>query len=125
VFAANAITEESTSMKISNTIAGAALALLAAAGTHAETYDGVHALTSGNKRSDVGAQAVAATRAPDLFSDGAMSRPAARVNQRERSAVRGEAVATAHAPNQNMRRESFPNSMIPSSASAQTRQASR
>jgi hypothetical protein len=112
-------------MKTSKFIAAAALALLAAAGAHAETYNGVHSLSSGNKRSDVGAHAVAATRAPDVFADASMSRPAVRVNQRERSAVRGEGVAAAHAPNQNMRRESFPNSVIPSSASGQTRQASR
>ena len=40
-------------MKTSQIIAAATLSLLAAAGAQAETYDGVHALTSGNSRAEV------------------------------------------------------------------------
>ena len=39
-------------MKTSNILAAAALSLLAAAGAHAETYDGVQPLTSGYSRAD-------------------------------------------------------------------------
>ncbi|QFZ86299.1 alpha/beta hydrolase [Variovorax paradoxus] len=112
-------------MKTSNILAAAALSLLAAAGAaHAETYEGVHAVTSGYSRADVAPQAVAAARAGNEYSD-AVSANVAPVlaSSVDRATVRAEAVAAAHAPGQNLRRESFAGSVIPSQARSFTRQA--
>jgi hypothetical protein len=100
-------------MKNINTwLAAAALALLAATAARAETYDGVHALSSGNSRVTVSAEGVAAARAADRFSDAAASGVATVKSTRSRATVKAEAVATAHAPNQNQRREAFVNSTM-------------
>jgi len=113
-------------MKTSNILAAAALSLLAAAGAHAETYEGVQAVTSGYSRADVAPQAVAAARAGNVYGDGVSSTVApALTASADRAAIRSEAVAAAHAPGQNLRRESFPDSVVPAQAKARsfTRQA--
>ena len=108
-------------MKTSNILAAAALSLLAAAGAHAETYEGVQPLSAGYSRADVAPQAVAAARAGNEYSDAASSTVApALTASTDRATVRGEAVAAAHAPGQNLRRESFPASVIPAQAQART-----
>ncbi|MGJ7525022.1 alpha/beta hydrolase [Variovorax sp. GB1P17] len=115
-------------MKTSNILAAAALSLLAAAGAHAETYEGVHSVTSGYSRADVAPQAVAAARAGNVYGDngGAASTAtpvlAASV---DRATIRSQAVAAAHAPGQNLRPETFAGSVIPAQAKSLsfTRQA--
>ena len=115
-------------MKTSNILAAAALSLIAVAGAHAETYEGVQPLTSGYTRAEVANQAVAAAHAGNVYGDGASSTvaPVLTASTTDRAAVRNEAVAAAHAPGQNLRRETFPGSVIPSQAlgrSFTTRQA--
>ena len=100
-------------MKTSKILAAAALSLLAAAGAHAEIYDGVHALTSANSRAEVTAQAAVAARSANPYAEGYSSGVTTIASTRDRSSVREEAVAAAHAPNQNVRRESFAGSVIP------------
>ncbi len=91
----------------------AALAGTAAMAAQAEAYQGVHALTTGQDRSAVRAQAHAAARQANPWADGASSGVHAIAGQRDRAAVRAEATAAAHAPNQNLEAEAFFNSRIP------------
>jgi hypothetical protein len=101
-------------MKTSNLLAAAALSLLAVAGAHAETYDGVHAPVSANSRAQVQAEAVVAAHSDNPYADGYDAGPATIVaGGRDRATVRAEAVAHAHRPNQTTRREAFANSVIP------------
>ena len=115
-------------MKTSNILAAAALSLLAVAGAHAETYQGVLNLTSVRTRADVNAEAVVAARAANPYAEGVSSRVAPVLTaSADRSAVRAEAYAKAHAPNQNVRVESFANSIVPAqytNGSLKVRQAS-
>ena len=115
-------------MKTSNILAAAALSLLAVAGAHAETYQGVLNLTSVRTRADVNAEAVVAARSANPYAEGVSSRVAPVLTaSADRSAVRAEAYAKAHAPNQNVRVESFANSTVPAqytNGSLKVRQAS-
>ena len=82
-------------MKTSNILAAAALTLLAAAGAHAETYEGVQPLTSGYSRADVAPQAVAAARAGNAYNDSegaASTATPALTASVDRAAVRSQAV---------------------------------
>jgi hypothetical protein len=120
----NQETKKEPEMKTSNILAAAALSLLAAAGAHAETYEGVQPLTSGYSRADVAPQAVAAAREGNAYSEVASAGVApVLASATDRAAVRSEAVAAAHAPGQNLRRESFVGSVIPEQARGFTRQA--
>lgn len=110
-------------MKTSNILAAAALSLLAAAGAHAETYEGVQPVTSGYSRADVAPQAVAAAREGNAYSEAAAAGITPVAGTADRAAVRNEAVAAAHAPGQNLRREAFAGSVIPEQARSVTRQA--
>jgi hypothetical protein len=103
-------------MKTSNILAAAALSLLAVAGAHAETYEGVLKQTGTFTRADVNAQAVVAARSANPYATGATSSRVAPVLTAsvDRSTVRAEAYAKAHSPNQNVRIESFANSKVPS-----------
>lgn len=101
-------------MKTSKIIAAAALAILAAAGAQAETYQGVQAPVSANSRADVDAQAVVAARSANPYAEGASSVVAPVLTaSADRSVIRAEAVATAHEPNQNLDRKAFVNSVVP------------
>ncbi|MET0544085.1 MAG: alpha/beta hydrolase [Variovorax sp.] len=102
-------------MKTSKIIAAAALTLLAAAGAQAETYDGVHQLTSGRARADVTAEASVAARAGNVYGEGVSSRVApTQTASVDRSAVRAQAVIAAHDPTATLDRKAFVNSVIPS-----------
>lgn len=101
-------------MKTSKIIAAAALTLFAAAGAQAEIYDGVHAVVSANNRAAVNAQAEVAARSANPYADGYGNGVTTIASNRDRAAVSAEAVAAAHAPNQNVRRESFAGSQVPS-----------
>ena len=77
-----------------------ALAMLGAAGAHAETYEGVHSIASQASRADVRAEAVAAARSDNPYADGAASGPAQVIaSSTSRAAVRAEAIAAAHSDN--------------------------
>lgn len=94
----------------------ASFAALSAAGAHAEAYQGVLQIASRAPRAEVQAQAVAAAHRPDPYAEGAGASIAQAVpGVLERAAVRAQAVATAHAPNQNLKREAFVGSTVPSS----------
>ena len=87
-------------MKTSKIIAAAALSLLAAIGAQAETYDGVHSISSATSRADVKTQAVAAARSENPYAEGASSRVAPlSFSTVARAAVRSDAVVAAHSAN--------------------------
>lgn len=90
----------SNSRHSSKLLCATALALAAATGAaHAETYEGVHPLTSAESRADVAAGAVVAAHTGDPYATGAdagLIYPPVAVNSRD--AVRAEAVAAARAP---------------------------
>lgn len=85
-------------MTASKLLSAVAVALLAVAGSaHAETYEGVHQLTSAASRADVASQAVVAARSANPYATGADAGPAqVFVSSTSRAAVRAEAVAAAH-----------------------------
>ena len=100
-------------MKTSNIIAAAALSMLAAAGVRAQGYAPVQPLQATTSRADVLAGADAAARAGNVYGDVVPEPPTSRPSARDRASVRAEAVATAHAPNQNLDRRAFANSEVP------------
>ncbi|MGO4394170.1 alpha/beta hydrolase [Variovorax sp. M-6] len=104
-------------MKASKIIAAAALSLLAAAGANAETYDGVHALTSSASRSEVAGQAVAAARQGNVYADGASAGAQPFSSTASRATVRAEAVAKAHDPLASLDRRAFYRDQVPSAYS--------
>jgi hypothetical protein len=100
-------------MKASKLIAAAALSLLAVAGAQAETYEGVHPLTSGASRSDVAAQAAEAARAGNLYADGASAGVQRFESTADRAKVYAEAVAKAHDPFASLDRRAFYRDEVP------------
>jgi len=100
-----------TSSKI---IAAAAVALFAAAGAQAETYEGVQQITNSTvSRAEVKAEAVQAAKAGNVYGDVTYGANDAFVSTASRSAVRQQAVAAAHDPLQNLDRKAFVNSEVP------------
>ncbi|KQW59363.1 hypothetical protein [Variovorax sp. Root411] len=85
-------------MTASKLLSAISIALLAAAGAaHAETYEGVHQLTSAASRADVAGQAVVAAHSANPYATGADAGPArVIVSTVSRAAVRADAVAAAH-----------------------------
>ena len=85
-------------MTASKNLSAVAVALMAVAGAaHAESYDGVHQLTSAASRADVASQAVVAAHSANPYATGANAGPAqVFVSSTSRAAVRAEAVAAAH-----------------------------
>ena len=116
-------------MKTSKIIAIAALSLTAAFGAQAEEYQGVLEFTSQLSRAEVQVQAVQAARAGDVYGEVAgMGVQSVLTGGVSRAAVQAEAIATAHAPNQNLRAEAFAGSSIPSQFNSDigyTQQAAR
>ncbi|RZL87084.1 MAG: alpha/beta hydrolase [Variovorax sp.] len=100
-------------MNASKILAVTALSFLAAAGAQAETYEGVHALTSSANRSEVAAEAVAAARAGNAYSDSANSGVVAINSTADRAEVRAEAVAKAHDPFASLDRRAFYRDQVP------------
>lgn len=87
-------------MTASKLLSAISLALLAAAGAaHAESYDGVHQLTSATSRADVASQAVVAAHSANPYADGANDGPLQVSSTTSRAAIRAEAVAAAHSEN--------------------------
>ena len=87
-------------MNTRNILAAAALSLLAAAGAHAETYDGVLTVNTVASRADVDAQARATARAGDVFSEASFAgvTPALTASA-DRATVRNQAVLAARQGN--------------------------
>jgi hypothetical protein len=85
-------------MTASKLLSAISIALLAAAGAaHAETYEGVHQVTSAASRADVAGQAVVAAHSANPYATGADAGPArVIVSTTSRTAVRADAVAAAH-----------------------------
>lgn len=99
--------------RIAASALAAAFAMLGAAGAHAETYDGVHAFTSSASRNDVKAEAVAATREGNPYSDTAAEGAVAFKSTLDRSTVREQAVAAANNPLQSLDRRAFYRDEVP------------
>lgn len=102
-------------------------ALMGAAAAQAETYEGVHPLTASANRAEVQAEAVAAARSGNAYSDAAGAGSIAIASTVNRAAVRAQAVAAAHDPLLGTRRDSFYRDQLPAqygrAATAVTRQA--
>jgi len=100
-------------------VSAAALAMLGAAGAHAETYEGVQAVTSYANRADVQAEAVAAARSGNTYSDANGEGVIAIDSTLDRNAVRAQAVAAARDPLQSLldHRASFYRDQVPSAYS--------
>lgn len=84
-------------MTASKILSAVAVALMAVAGAaHAETYEGVHQLTSAASRAEVASQAVVAAHSANPYATGANAGPAqVFVSSTSRDAVRADAVAAA------------------------------
>ena len=100
-------------MNASKILAAAALSLIAAAGAQAETYQGVHPLTSGAARAEVASQGVAAAHAPDAYRDAAGAGAQAINSTADRAQVYEEAVAKAHDPFASLDRRAFYRDQVP------------
>jgi len=83
----------------SKLLSGFALAILAAAGVHAETYDGVVKVTSTQARAAVRAEGVEAARSGDRYGDAAGQGVASVASSADRASARSQAVVAAHSAN--------------------------
>lgn len=104
-------------MKTPNIIAAAVLLLLAASGAQAQGaqqgFEPVQSLRAVTSRSDVVAGADAAARGGNVYGDVVAAPLVSRPSSLDRASVRAQAVAAAHAPNQNLDRRAFVNSEVP------------
>jgi hypothetical protein len=100
-------------MKASKILTAAAFSLLAVAGAQAETYEGVHPLTSGATRAEVASEAVAAARAGNAYGDVAGAGAVAINSTADRAQVYQEAVAKAHDPFASLDRRAFYRDQVP------------
>lgn len=103
-------------MKTSNILAAALVSLLVAGSAGAQNAQGfapVQPLQAATSRAAVEAGADAAARAGNVYGDVVAQPLASRPGTRDRAATRAEAVAAAHAPNQNLDRRAFVNSEVP------------
>lgn len=99
-------------MKTSRLLAAAALSLLAVAGAHAESYQGVHQTVSAVSRADVEAEAVRTASAPNQNVTRGSRGADPFKSVADPVAVRAQAVATASAPDQNVTGGSRVNSRV-------------
>ena len=99
-------------MKTSHILAAAALSFLAAAGAHAETYQGVQAPVSAVSRADVEAEAARTASAPNqnVVRGSRGAEPFKSVA--DSKAVSQEAMRAAAAPDQNVSSGSRVNSKV-------------
>lgn len=97
----------------SKLLAAAALSVLAVAGASAETYEGVHPLTTANTRAEVQGGAVAAARGGNLFGEAASAGVETVASTTDRATVREQAVAAAHNPLQSLDRRAFYRDQVP------------
>lgn len=99
--------------RIAASVFATAFALLGAAGAHAESYDGVHAITSSASRADVKTEALAAAREGNVYSDSAAEGTVAVNSTLDRATVRAQAVAAANNPLQSLDRRAFYRDEVP------------
>ena len=83
----------------SKLLSGFALAILAAAGVQAETYDGVTKVSSTQSRAAVRAEGAVAARSGDQFSDAAGQGVASVASSVDRASVRSQGFVAAHSAN--------------------------
>ncbi|MDQ0017182.1 hypothetical protein J2W23_005595 [Variovorax boronicumulans] len=100
-------------MNTPNIIAVAALSILATVGAHAQGFEPVQPLKIGGGRVQLAAEGAAAARGGNVYGDVVASPLTTRPSQLDRASVHAEAVAAAHAPNQNLDRRAFANSEVP------------
>ncbi|HEX7865643.1 MAG TPA: alpha/beta hydrolase [Variovorax sp.] len=100
-------------MKTPNIVAAAVLSLLAASGAQAQGFEPVQPLKAVTSRSDVVTGADAAARDGNVYGDVVAAPLISRPSSLDRASVRAQAVAAAHAPNQNLDRRAFVNSEVP------------
>jgi hypothetical protein len=103
-------------MKTPKLIATAVLSLLATAGAWAQGAPGfepVQPLQATTRRADVVSGADAAARSGNVYGDVVAAPLTSLPSSRDRASVRAEAVAAAHAPDQNLDRRAFFNSEVP------------
>lgn len=100
-------------MKTSNLIAAAVLSLFAASGAWAQGFAPVQPLAAVTGRAEVLSGADAAARGGNVYGDVVAAPLTSRPSSRDRASIRAEAVAAAHAPNQNLDRRAFVNSEVP------------
>ena len=101
-------------MKTSNIIAAAAIALFAAAGAQAETYEGVQPLTNQRSAPKSPLKRPSPPTRPTRYADGANDSVVAATNGTvDRSVVRAEAVAKAHDPLASLDRRAFYRDTVP------------
>ncbi len=115
-------------MNSSKLLAAAAFSVLAVAGVaHAETYEGVHPLTTGNNRAAMNAEAQVAARSGNAYGEGSSAGVTKMASTADRTAMRAPAVATAHNPLQSLDRRAFFRDTVPAEYSkpkvSMTRQA--
>jgi hypothetical protein len=96
-----------------NLTAALVLSLLAAAGAQAQGFAPVQPLAAVTSPADVAAGADAAARGPNVYGDVVAAPLRSLPSARDRASIRAEAVAAAHAPNQNLDRRAFVNSEVP------------
>ena len=89
-------------MKTSHILAAAAIAVLAATGAQAETYEGVNTAVSSKSRDEVNAEAVRTASAPNQNVTRGSRGPETVAVSKDRALVEAEAIRTAHAPDQNV-----------------------
>ncbi len=99
--------------RIAASALAAAFAMLGAAGAHAEAYEGVQPLTSSASRTDVKAEAVAAAREGNPYSDTVAEGAVPFKSTLDRSTVREQAVAAANNPLQSLDRRAFYRDEVP------------
>lgn len=103
-------------MKTSNIVVAVVLLLGVASGAQAQPAQGfapVQPLAAVTRRADVTAGADAAARGGNVYGDVVAQPLTSQPSTRDRASIRAEAVATAHAPNQNLDRRAFVNSEVP------------
>lgn len=99
-------------MNTQRLIAAAALSLLAAAGAHAESYQGVHAPVSALSRDAVQVEAVQTASAPNQNVTRGSRGPETVAVSKDRVLVQAEAIRAAAAPDQNVTSGSRVNSKV-------------
>ncbi|WP_295989098.1 DUF4148 domain-containing protein [uncultured Variovorax sp.] len=99
-------------MKTSQILAAATLALLAATGAQAETYQGVNTAVSTKSRDEVNAEAVRTASAPNQNVTRGSRGPETVAVSKDRSIVEAEAIRAAYAPDQNVTSGSRVNSKV-------------
>ena len=100
------------SLPLTQVVAIGSFALLAAAGTKAESYEGVQPLASAKSRAEVNAEAVRAASAPDQNVVRGSRGAETMAVSRDRAGVVFEAMRTAAAPDQNVTSGSRVNSKV-------------